>query len=88
MGNIPHRIDGVRKNGSTFPLSFLVNKLPGNHEAFVCTVKDLSDVKNQEVFTQTVFDTLPDMLIVKDANTLAFTHVNNMVAQHLKSKRS
>lgn len=88
LGNIPHRIDGVRKNGSTFPLSFLVNKLPGNHEAFVCTVKDLSDVKNQEVFTQTVFDTLPDMLIVKDANTLAFTHVNNMVAQHLKMTKS
>ena len=88
LGNIPHRIDGVRKNGSTFPLSFLVNKLPGNHEAFVCTVKDLSDVKNQEVFTQTVFDTLPDMLTVKDANTLAFTHVNNMVAQHLKMTKS
>ena len=81
LRNRPHRIEGVRKDGSTFPLSFLVNRLPGDHEAFVCTVKDLSDVKNQEVFAQTVFDTLPDMLFVKDAETLAFTHANDMGAE-------
>ncbi|GMM69965.1 hypothetical protein MTsDn1_32600 [Alteromonas sp. MTD1] len=81
LRNRPLRIEGVRKDGSTFPLSFLVNRLPGDHEAFVCTVKDLSDVKNQEVFAQTVFDTLPDMLFVKDAETLAFTHANDMGAE-------
>jgi diguanylate cyclase (GGDEF)-like protein/PAS domain S-box-containing protein len=81
LRNRPHRIEGVRKDGSTFPLSFLVNRLPGDHEAFVCTVKDLSDMKNQEVFAQTVFDTLPDMLFVKDAETLAFTHANDMGAE-------
>ncbi len=88
LRSIPHRIDGVRKNGSTFPISFLINKLPSNHEAFVCTVKDLSDVKNQEVFTQTVFDILPDMLFVKDANTLAFTHVNDMVVHNLNKAKT
>jgi diguanylate cyclase (GGDEF)-like protein/PAS domain S-box-containing protein len=77
----PQRIEGVRKDGSTFPLSFLVNRLPSDHEAFVCTVKDLSDVKNQEVFAQTVFDTFPDMMFVKDAETLAFTHANDMGAR-------
>ena len=88
LGSIPQRIDGVRKNGSTFPISFLINKLPSNHETFVCTVKDLSDVKNQEVFTQTVFDILPDMLFVKDANTLAFSHVNDMVVHNLNMAKT
>lgn len=87
LRNRPHRIEGVRKDGSTFPLSFLVNKLPGNHQAFVCTVKDLSDIKNQEVFSQAVFDTMPDMLFVKDAETLAFTHVNNMGAKLIGSPK-
>lgn len=79
--NIPQRIEGIRKNGSVFPMSLLVNKLPGNHQAFVCTVKDLSDIKNQEVFAQTVFDTLPDMLFVKSAEDLTFTHVNDQVSR-------
>ena len=79
--NIPQRIEGIRKNGSVFPMSLLVNKLPGNHQAFVCTVKDLSDIKNQEVFAQTVFDTLPDMLFVKSAEDLSFTHVNDQVSR-------
>lgn len=79
--NIPQRIEGIRKNGSVFPMSLLINKLPGNHQTFVCTVKDLSDVKNQEVFAQTVFDTLPDMLFVKSAEDLSFTHVNDQVSR-------
>lgn len=79
----PIRLKGLKRNGDMFTLSLLVNKLPGKHKAFVCTVKDLSDVKNQEVFTQTVFDTLPNMLFVKDANDLSFTHVNDMGSKAL-----
>ncbi len=79
----PLRVKGLKHNGDTFALSLLVNKLPGNHKSFVCTVKDLSDVQNQEVFAQTVFDTLPDMLFVKDASDLSFTHVNDMGSKAL-----
>ena len=86
--NSPIRIEGLKKDGTTFSLSLLVNKLPGNHKAFVCTVKDLSDVRNQEVFTQTVFDTLPDMLFVKDAKDLSFTHVNDMGSKVLGIAKS
>lgn len=73
----PFTLDGIRKNGKVFPLSLKVKQLPGNHVAYMCTVKDLSDVKNQEVFAQTVFDALPNMLLVKNAKTLSITHVND-----------
>ncbi|WP_232368930.1 diguanylate cyclase domain-containing protein [Alteromonas sp. BL110] len=73
----PFTFDGMRKNGKVFPLSLKVNQLPGNHIAYMCTIKDLSDVKNQEVFAQTVFDALPNMLLVKNAQTLSITHVND-----------
>lgn len=86
--NIPQRIEGIRKNGSVFPMSLLVNKLPGNHQTFVCTVKNLSDIKNQEVFVQTVFDTLPDMLFVKSAEDLTFTHVNDQVSRFFDIAKS
>lgn len=73
----PFTLDGIRKNGKVFPLSLKVKQLPGNHVAYMCTVKDLSDVKDQEVFAQTVFDALPNMLLVKNAKTLSITHVND-----------
>ena len=73
----PFTFDGIRKNGKVFPLSLKVKQLPGNHVAYMCTIKDLSDVKNQEVFAQTVFDALPNMLLVKNAKTLSITHVND-----------
>ncbi|WP_240692168.1 diguanylate cyclase domain-containing protein [Alteromonas portus] len=75
--NAPLTFEGIRKNGKKFPLTLRVNLLPGNHIAYMCTVKDLSDVKNQEVFTQTVFDALPNMLLVKNAKNLSITHVND-----------
>lgn len=75
--HIPLTLDGIRKSGKIFPLTLRINLLPGNDISYVCTVKDLSDVKNQEVFAQTVFDALPNMLIVKRADTLSITHVND-----------
>ena len=75
--NVPLTLDGIRKSGKVFPLTLRINSLPGNHISYVCTVKDLSDVKNQEVFAQTVFDALPNMLIVKRADSLSITHVND-----------
>lgn len=75
--HMPLTLDGIRKSGKIFPLTLRINLLPGNDISYVCTVKDLSDVKNQEVFAQTVFDALPNMLIVKRADTLSITHVND-----------
>ena len=75
--HMPLTLDGIRKSGKMFPLTLRINLLPGNDISYVCTVKDLSDVKNQEVFAQTVFDALPNMLIVKRADTLSITHVND-----------
>ena len=75
--NTPLKFEGIRKSGKTFPLTLRINLLPGNHITYMCTVKDLSDVKNQEVFTQTVFDAIPNMLLVKNAKTFAITHVND-----------
>ena len=75
--HMPLTLDGIRKSGKMFPLTLRINLVPGNDISYVCTVKDLSDVKNQEVFAQTVFDALPNMLIVKRADTLSITHVND-----------
>jgi len=75
--SVPLMFDGIRKNGKVFPLSLRISLLPGNSIAYVCTVKDLSDIKNQEVFAQTVFDALPNMLLVKHADSLSVSHVND-----------
>ncbi|WP_394220571.1 diguanylate cyclase domain-containing protein [Alteromonas gracilis] len=75
--SVPLMFEGIRRNGKVFPLSLRISVLPGINIAYVCTVKDLSDVKNQEVFAQTVFDALPNMLLVKHADTLSISHVND-----------
>jgi diguanylate cyclase (GGDEF)-like protein/PAS domain S-box-containing protein len=42
----------------------------------VATIKDLTDIQNQEAFTQTIFNTLPNILFIKETKNLNFSHVN------------
>lgn len=81
-------LQGCEKNGKFFPVTLCVtpiSKRKGN--PFVATIKDLTNLQNQEAFTQTVFDTLPIMLFVKDAESLTFSHVNKAGEQLLNKSR-
>lgn len=81
-------LQGCKKSGELFSVTLCVTPIserPGS--PLVATIKDLTNVQNQEAFTQTVFDTLPIMLFVKDAESLTFTHVNKAGEQLLNKSR-
>ena len=82
-------LEGKKKDGTQFPITLSVGAvLEGSSEHFVSTIRDMTDLKNQEAFMQTVFDTLPHMLFVKKANDLSFVHLNNAGEQLLGRKQS
>jgi len=77
-------LKGLRKDKCYFPITLTISSI-GKKEAgsYVATIKDLSDIQNQEAFTQTIFDNLPIMLFVKEAEYLTFSHVNKAGEQLL-----
>ncbi|WP_462176537.1 diguanylate cyclase domain-containing protein [Pseudoalteromonas gelatinilytica] len=77
-------LKGQRANKKRFPITLTISSI-GKKESgpYVATIKDLSDIRNQEAFTQTIFDNLPIMLFVKDAEHLTFSHVNKAGEQLL-----
>lgn len=64
-------------------VSINVKRFPTYDGSFICTVKDMSNLENHEVFIQKVFDELPLMVFVKDIDSLVFTHVNNETLRFL-----
>lgn len=71
-------LKGLKKNGEVFPIALTVSPvIKGEGGAFVGTIRDLTDIKNQDAFMQTAFDTLPIMLLVKEASDLSFSHINS-----------
>ncbi len=82
------RLIGRKQCGDNFPITAAVSPIRKQlNVSFVATIKDLTDIYNQEAFTQTVFDTLPIMIFVKDAERLSFSHVNNVCEQLLNRPR-
>ncbi|WP_252949126.1 diguanylate cyclase domain-containing protein [Pseudoalteromonas shioyasakiensis] len=77
-------LKGQRANKKRFPITLTISSI-GKKESgpYVATIKDLSDIRNQEAFTQTIFDNLPIMLFVKEAEHLTFSHVNKAGEQLL-----
>ncbi len=77
-------LNALRANQSAFPITMTISSI-GNKDMgpYVATIKDLSDIHNQEAFTQTIFDNLPIMLFVKEAKHLTFSHVNKAGEQLL-----
>lgn len=84
-----HLLEGQTKKGSKFPITLSVGGVSeGSSEHFVGTIRDMTDLKNQEAFMQTVFDTVPHMLFVKKADDLSFVHLNNAGEQLLGKKQN
>jgi len=70
-------LKGQRANKQLFPITLTISSIGKQEKGpYVATIKDLSDIQNQEAFTQTIFDNLPIMLFVKEAEHLSFSHVN------------
>lgn len=72
-------LEGKKKNGDIFPITLSISPVSASKMgAFVGTIRDMSDLRNQEAFMQTIFDTVPLMVFVKDAHTLQFSQINKM----------
>ena len=70
-------LKGLKKTGEVFPIALTVSPVASDQgSAFVGTIRDLTDIKNQDAFMQTAFDALPIMLFVKEASDLSFSHIN------------
>lgn len=83
---ITERLKGKRKDGTLFPISVTFTISDKEERSFVCTIRDLSDLSRQEVFTQNVFDNLPLGVIVKNSADLTIIHVNT-AAQNIIGKK-
>ena len=72
-------LKGKKKNGDIFPITLTIAALSNEKTGgFVGTIRDMSDLRSQEAFMQTVFDSVPMMIAVKDAKDLTFSHINNV----------
>ena len=81
-------LQGRNSNGVDFPITVSISPIRKRaNPSFVATIKDLTNIQNQEAFTQTIFDTLPIMLVVKEAEQLTFSHVNKAGEQLLGKTR-
>ncbi|MBE0378007.1 diguanylate cyclase domain-containing protein [Pseudoalteromonas prydzensis] len=81
-------LQGRNSNGVDFPITVSISPIRKHaNPSFVATIKDLTNIQNQEAFTQTIFDTLPIMLVVKEAEQLSFSHVNKAGEQLLGKTR-
>ncbi|CAI89521.1 diguanylate cyclase domain-containing protein [Pseudoalteromonas translucida] len=70
-------LQGCKNCGQEFPITIAINPISELTNApLVATIKDLTDIQNQEAFTQTIFDTLPNILFIKEAKHLSYSHVN------------
>lgn len=81
--SVSEKLYGVKSDKSQFPVLCTFTLLSQSKNDFVCTLKDLTDLNRQEVFTQTVFDNLPLSIVVKRATDLTFSHVNQAAERTL-----
>ncbi|WP_334065421.1 sensor domain-containing diguanylate cyclase [Alteromonas genovensis] len=82
---VTERLTGKHSNGDRFPISVTITHAVHAEQSFVCTVRDLTDLNRQEVFTQSIFDNLPLAIIVKNATDLSLVNVN-IAAQKILGK--
>ncbi|CAM4019498.1 MULTISPECIES: diguanylate cyclase domain-containing protein [Pseudoalteromonas] len=81
-------LQGRNNKGADFPITVSISPIRKHaNPSFVATIKDLTNIQNQEAFTQTIFDTLPIMLVVKEAEQLSFSHINKAGEQLLGKTR-
>ena len=70
-------IKGKKQDGTIFPMELFITEVVNRTASqLICVVRDVSNRKNQENFLNTIIENIPNMIFVKDANTLKFTLIN------------
>lgn len=87
-------ITALRKNGTEFPVELTVIPLHlGQQVLFSSFIRDISERKESEsalrqtaTFIESLFDHLPNMVFVKDAQDLCFNQKRDQLHQHGKHR--
>jgi len=84
----PHDVEGIRKNGQSFPMQIVLNEMAHfNQRQFVGIARDVTAQKRQEWFLDAIIENLPSMVFVKDAEELRFTLFNKAGEELLGASR-
>jgi len=83
------KIDAVTKYGYAFPIAHTFVELKNNNDIFLAvSIQDLSEIKAQQKFLETVIENMPNMVFVKDAKSLKYTLFNRAGEQLLGMPRN